>query len=176
MTHGVVDIRALVLDLWTKTRIDWGFATDRLAMAFRRHRSLRSSERRAVAETLYGMIRQLRRIDFALEGTSLHGADRELARYLAYRVLAGEMTPADAGADMRLDWEAVARVDERIGRERDPVRRLGLARSLPDWLARRFVEEYGGEADALAAALNARAPLTVRANRLKTTREALAKR
>jgi len=176
MTHGVVGTRDLVLELWTKTRIDWGFARDRLAAAFRRQKSLRSAERRVVAETLYGMIRQLRRIDFALEGTSLHGAERELARYLAYRVLAGEIAPAEAGAELRGDWEAVARVDERIARERDPVRRLGLSRSIPDWLARRFTGDFGDEADALAASLNARAPLSIRANRLKATREALAER
>jgi 16S rRNA (cytosine967-C5)-methyltransferase len=176
MTHGVVGTRDLVLELWTKTRIDWGFATDRLAASFRRQKSLPSAERRLVAETLYGMIRQVRRIDFALEGVSLRGAERELARYLAYRVLAGEMTPAEAGAELRADWEAVARVDERIAGERDPVRRLGLSRSIPDWLARRFQAELGDEADALAASLNARAPLSIRANRLKTTPEALAER
>jgi 16S rRNA (cytosine967-C5)-methyltransferase len=176
MTHGVNRVRDLVLDLWTKTRIDWGFATDRLATAFRREKSLASAERRDVAETLYGMIRQLRRIDFALEGTQHAGPAREHARYLAYRVLAGEIAPAAAAAELAGDWEAVARVDERIARERDPVRRLGLARSLPDWLARRLLADHGDDADALAAALNARAPLTVRANTLKTTREALAER
>jgi 16S rRNA (cytosine967-C5)-methyltransferase len=176
MTHGVNRARDLILDLWTKTRIDWGFATDRLSAAFRSDRSLGSGERREVAETLYGMIRQLRRIDFALEGMHVAGATRELARYLAYRVLAGEIAPAAAAAELAGDWEAVARVDERIARERDPVRRLGLARSLPDWLARRLLADHGADADALAAALNARAPMTVRANTLKTTRDALAAR
>ncbi len=176
MTHGVNRVRDLILDLWTKTRIDWGFATDRLAAAFRHERALSSADRRVVAETLYGMIRQLRRIDFALEGHKLAGPARELARYLAYRVLAGEIAPAAAAAELAADWGAVARVDERIARERDPVRRLGLARSLPDWLARRLLDGYGDDADALAEALNARAPLTVRANALKTTREALAAR
>ena len=50
----------LVLDLWQRTRIDWGFASDRLADSFRRERKLRSDERRFAAETLYGMIRHWR--------------------------------------------------------------------------------------------------------------------
>src|SRR5690348_8123852 len=92
--------RDLILELWTRTRIDWGFATDRIAEAFRRRRDLGSHERREVAETLYGMIRQARRVDFALEPLKLPGggSDRELMRYLAYRLLAGEITAAEAAA------------------------------------------------------------------------------
>lgn len=174
-------IRETILDLWSKTRVDWGFASDRLADAFRREKRLGARDRRAVSETLYGLIRQARRIDFALEGAAPRlptaGRPRERAQLLAYEVLTGERAPEAARAEMpEIDWSFVARVDERIARERDPVRRLGLSRSLPDWLARRLLEEYGEEADALAAALNDRAPLTIRANTLKTTREALAAR
>src|SRR5262245_12862116 len=82
MTHSGKRARDLVLALWTKTRIDWGFASDRLADAFRRERGLGSKERRDVSETLYGMIRQARRIDHALSGFRLSGDRRELARYL----------------------------------------------------------------------------------------------
>src|SRR6185436_12068982 len=70
-----------------------------------------------------------------------------------------------------VDWAVVATVDERAARERPPERRLGIQRSLPDWLARRFSQQFGDEADALAAALNERAPLTVRVNTGKGTRE-----
>jgi 16S rRNA (cytosine967-C5)-methyltransferase len=176
MTQSVNRVRDLAIELWTRTRIDWGFASDRIAEAFRRERSLGSRERRDVAETLYGMIRQARRIDFALEPLRLPADRRELGRYLAYRVLEGELDADRAAAELAGDWRAVAAVDERIARERDPVRRLGLGRSLPDWLARRLIEQYEEEADALAAALNRRAPLTIRANTLKTTRDALAAR
>jgi 16S rRNA (cytosine967-C5)-methyltransferase len=166
----------LILELWQRTRMDWGYASDRVAEAFRRRRGLSSQERRRVAETLYGMIRMARRVDFALEGAGSlpAGEERERARYLAYRVLGGELSVEEAARALpRVDFAAVAAVDERVARERDPVRRLGLGRSLPDWLARRLLDEYGAEADALAGALNARAPLTVRA---RDDREALAKR
>jgi 16S rRNA (cytosine967-C5)-methyltransferase len=157
--------------------MDWGFASDRLADAFRRERKLASRERRWVAETLYGMIRQARRVDFALEPQAVRspaGKTRELARLLAYLVLAGELEPAKAAARLPgVDFAEVLRVDERIARESHRVRRLGLSKSLPDWLAARFLTEYGAEAEALADALNQRAPLTVRANGVKITREAL---
>ena len=35
MTQGVNRVRDLVLELWTRTRIDWGFASDRIADVFR---------------------------------------------------------------------------------------------------------------------------------------------
>jgi 16S rRNA (cytosine967-C5)-methyltransferase len=176
MTQGVNRVRDLVLELWTRTRIDWGFASDRIAEAFRRERSLGSRERREVAETLYGMIRQARRIDFALEPLRVTGERREISRWIAYRLLEEGLTPGQAASELPGDWNVVASVDERIARERDPVRRLALGRSLPDWLALRLLDQYGDEADGLAAALNVRAPLTVRANLLKTTREALGAR
>lgn len=172
MTQGVNRVRDLVLALWSRTRIDWGFASDRIAEAFRRERSLGSRERREVAETLYGMIRQVRRIDFALEPVRLGADRRELGRWVAYRVLEEGLAADAAARELPADWAAVARVDERIEKERDPVRRLGLRRSIPDWLARRFLEQYGDEADGLAAALNRRAPLAIRVNTLKTTPQA----
>lgn len=45
--------------------------------------------------------------------------------------------------------------------------------SLPDWLARHLTELVGEEADALAASLAVPAPIFLRVNTLKTTREAL---
>src|SRR5262245_56865624 len=118
MTQSGKRARDLILELWTRTRIDWGFASDRIAEAFRRERGLASRERREVAETLYGMIRQARRIDHALLGMRLSGDRRELARYLAYRVLEREIAPAEAAREVPGDWGAVAKVDERIAAER----------------------------------------------------------
>src|SRR6476661_4237092 len=56
-------LRALVLELWQRTRMDWGFVTDRLSVAFRKEKWLGASERRFVGETLYGLVRHLRRVD-----------------------------------------------------------------------------------------------------------------
>ena len=77
----------LVLDLWQRTRIDWGFASDRLAEAFRRERRLRSDERRFASETLYGMIRHLHRVDEALAAGGLRpgGAAPDRERLLETR-------------------------------------------------------------------------------------------
>jgi 16S rRNA (cytosine967-C5)-methyltransferase len=163
----------LVLDLWQRTRIDWGFVTDRLADAFRRERRLGSAERRFASETLYGMIRHLRRLDEALAAGGLRAGsaapDRE--RLLAYLVLESGLDPRDAARHApAIDWQKVAGIDAQLARIKAPARRIARLRSLPDWLADALVAERGAEeADALAAALGERAPMTVRANTLRNS-------
>lgn len=169
-------LRSLLLELWQRTRFDWGFVSDRLSQTFRKETWLGAHDRRFVAETLYGMVRQLRRIDAAVSRGGRRGAPRDTDRLLAYLLLEGLITAADAArAEPQVDWRAAATVDEHIARERDPAKRIALGCSLPDWLAARFVADWGDRAEAIARSLGQRAPMTVRANRLKTTREELAK-
>ncbi|MCA9678745.1 MAG: hypothetical protein KC464_27195, partial [Myxococcales bacterium] len=104
-------MRALLLELWQRTRLDWSFVSDRLSVTFRRERSLGSSERRFVAETLYGMVRHLRRLDAAIAAGSRRTASRprDDQRLLAYLVLEAHLPVAEAArADASLDWGAVA--------------------------------------------------------------------
>lgn len=169
-------LRALVLELWQRTRMDWGFVTDRLATTFRKETWIGSHERRFVGETLYGLVRHLRRVDAALaRGRKTQRAPRDLERLLALLVLERQIEPARAArVESDLDWNAVAAIDDAIARERKVTLRIGLAASLPDWLAERLVADWGDEAEALAIALNQRAPMTVRANLLVGDRAALA--
>ena len=169
-------LRALVLELWQRTRMDWGFVTDRLATTFRKEAWIGSHERRFVGETLYGLVRHLRRVDAALaRGRKTLRAPRDLERLLALFVLERLIEPARAARVAgELDWNAVAGVDDAIAGERKIVPRIALAASLPDWLAERLVADWGDEAESLARALNQRAPMTVRANLLVGDRGALA--
>jgi len=167
---------ALVLELWQRTRMDWGFVTDRLASTFRKETWIGSHERRFVSETLYGLVRHLRRIDAGLaRGRRTQRAPRDLERLVALLVLEQLIAPAQAArAVPDIDWAAVAAIDDAIAAERKRVPRIALAASLPDWLAARLAADWGDEAEALALALNRRAPMTVRANLLLTDRDALA--
>jgi len=168
-------LRGLLLELWQRTRIDWGFVTDRLSVIFRRETWIGGNERRFVAETLYGLVRHLRRIDAGLAAGSRRTASpRDLDRLIAYLVLDGVMSPADAARALpEIDWTKVAAIDDRIAAERSLEQRIALACSLPDWLARRLVADWGAEAEPLAQALNQRAPMTVRANLIRTDRDRL---
>ncbi len=169
-------LRALVLELWQRTRMDWGFVTDRLSTAFRREKWVGAHERRFVGEVLYGLVRHLRRIDAAIaRGRRTSKPPRDLERLLALLVLERLIEPARAAqAVPELDWRAVATIDEVIAGERRPAARIALAASMPDWLVARLIADWGDEAEPLARALNQRAPMTVRANLLIGDREALA--
>jgi 16S rRNA (cytosine967-C5)-methyltransferase len=169
-------LRALLLELWQRTRMDWGFVTDRLAVTFRKERWIGAHERRFVSETLYGMVRNLRRIDLALDrARRTKQAPRDLERLLALLVLEGSLDAARAKQlAPDLDWSAVMGVDAAIANERKPAKRIALAASLPDWLAEALVTDHGDRAEALAHALNERAPMTVRANTLVGDRDTLA--
>ena len=170
-------LRALVLELWQRTRMDWGFVTDRLATTFRKETWIGSHERRFVGETLYGLVRHLRRVDAALaRGRKTTKPPKDLERLLALLVLEKLIDPARAAKIERdLDWNAVAGIDEAIAGERNPTTRLALTASLPDWLAARFAADWGDQAEAVVKALNQRAPMTLRANLLVADRDVLAK-
>src|SRR5690606_17710604 len=141
-------LRALVLELWQRTRMDWGFVTDRLATTFRKETWIGAHERRFVSETLYGMVRHLRRIDLALErGRRVKKPPRDLERLIALLVL-DRLLPPERAAKLEpdLDWNAVASVDDAIATERKMARRIALGASLPDWLADMLVADWGDEA------------------------------
>jgi 16S rRNA (cytosine967-C5)-methyltransferase len=169
-------VGSTILELWQRTRMDWGFVTDRLSSVFRRERWIGSHERRFISETLYGLVRHLRRIDLSISLISRRtAAPRDLDRLLALLVLEGQIDPKDAAAaSPALDWARCKNVDDAIAAERNLVKRVALAASMPDWLARKLCADWGQEAMPLALALNQRAPMTVRANSLIVDRATLA--
>lgn len=156
-----------------------------LEFALRRSRHLYANERRAVAEQTYALLRQRRLVDYLLEagfpGLERVGVTRQdMLRLALSRVLLGEEPEAVAGIMKlaRSEAAAISRAQEsrhllgKLGR----VERLGIEASLPNFLAQKFIEEFGEEAATAAQAMNVRAPLCVRANRLKGDREALRER
>jgi 16S rRNA (cytosine967-C5)-methyltransferase len=178
----------LTLELFAEARAEWGYASDLIASAFRKQRQLGSGDRRLVAETVYGLIRWDRRLEAITEELLARRRERREAlspvartelELLIYelrqgvtvepeelrRLLHGE---PDLGAITSED----AGLGTRTGLEREAVRR-----SYPSWLLERFVADVGEpEAMALADAMNRRAPLAIRVNTLRISRQALAER
>jgi 16S rRNA (cytosine967-C5)-methyltransferase len=172
-------MRDALLDAWQRTRMDWSFARDGLGAALRKQAGLGPNERRVMTEIVYGMIRHLRRLDEALIAGGLprrsSAAPPDAQRIMAYLVLEADLSPADAAQRMPdLDWAAVRDVDARLARESRVTRRIALSCSLPDWLAEALVATYGDRAEEVARALQGRAPMTLRANTLATSRADLA--
>ena len=164
-----------VLEVLGRVR-EQGWLADRaLEVVTRRESRLYSNERRAVAETLYGVVRWQGQLEWILGGRP--GLQALYAAWLArHGGLSAEGAERRTGIP-RGTLAPLAEADERIAALADPANRLAAEESLPPWLSRQLVAELGlEEARALASALNRRAPLTVRANLLRGSRESLATR
>jgi 16S rRNA (cytosine967-C5)-methyltransferase len=163
-----------------------GWLADRaLDHVLRAKRHLYSNERRAVAERVYALLRRQRTVDALLERTGA-GLERrptteqDLLRIATSRVLHGEAPERVARTSgLRPDesrfLQGLPPAAEAIRALPSP-QRFALDASLPDFLADRFLRQFGDRAEAEAAAMNERAPLTARVNLLRTTREELRER
>ena len=167
----------LLLRLWARTRMDWGYVTDSLAGAFRKNRGLGSSDRRFISETLYGMVRHWRRLDeaLALGGVRFTNRAPDAERLVAYLMLE-EGLSVDGASSLSpgVDWEVVSSINEKIETESNQKVRLARLYSFPDWLTAMMVKQYENAAGPLLESLNKRAPLTIRANVLARERDAVA--
>lgn len=152
-------------------------------------------------ELVYGTLRWQRYLDWILAPHSrrrletLDARVRVILRMTAYQIALLDRVPTFAAVNDAVTLtprtpgvkpfvNAVLRsFARRAPRERepavprDPVEALATRCSFPTWLAARWVARFGrAEAEALMRASNERPPLTLRANALRTTRDALAER
>jgi 16S rRNA (cytosine967-C5)-methyltransferase len=163
-----------------------GRLSDRaLDFTLRRKANLYSTERRAVAERVYALLRRQRTVDYLLSRARpgferLETTRQDVLRLAASRILHGELTAAVvrnsalSGEDAAA-LEALPDAAEAL-QSLPEAQRFPLAASLPDFLAEKFRETFGEDAQRAMDAMNERAPLTARANLLKTDREALRQR
>jgi 16S rRNA (cytosine967-C5)-methyltransferase len=141
---------------------------------------------------VYGLVRWERRLEAVVDELlsvaqgrgmpdSLSPAGRQELKLIVYELRNG--LPVDAAkADVRrilrrdVDLATVAADDAGLGQSAG-LEREALRLSYPTWMMDRLVTDLG-EADALAlaAAMNDRAPLTVRSNGIKVSREELVTR
>jgi len=144
-----------------------------LDLYYKEHRQMGGRDRRECAEIVYGALRHKRRLAHWIDAAGLPHADAQ-ALAGAWLLHGGAWTPeALIAANFAYDAEALAAAIAAA-----PVESLPFATrwSLPDVLSQRFQAQYGSDAEALARALLEQAPVDLRANLLRTTRDALAER
>jgi 16S rRNA (cytosine967-C5)-methyltransferase len=164
-------------------------------------RQLPARDSALATELAYGTLRWQRYLDWILAPHSRRPLDtldprvRVILRMTAYQIARLERVPPFAAVNDAVALaprtpgvsafvNAVLRSFARRGERerepappRDPIDALATRCSFPTWLAERWVTRYGhDEAEALMRALNERPPLTLRANVLRTSRDALAQR
>lgn len=157
------------------------------AIADRRElRTLPAGDRAAISRLAHAAVAQQRRLEVLAGG---HEGLPQLAPYVRATVLVlaclvdrQQLLAATAsrGAERRLqrpfDFAPMLAGSAALQAIEDPVARFGAEHSLPDWLAQRFVGEFGVDAAVVAKALNSEPPRTIRANLLRTpSRDELAR-
>jgi len=191
------EIAARVLE---RVEADASFADSALEAELTTRR-LEARDAALATELVYGTLRWQRYLDWILAPhsrrrlASLDARVRVLLRMTAYQIVFLERVPAFAAVNDAVTLaprapgasafvNAVLRSFARRGpRERepapprDPLDALATRCSFPTWLAERWVTRYGRhDAEALMRALNERPPLTLRVNRLRSTRDTVGQR
>ncbi|HEX6987868.1 MAG TPA: 16S rRNA (cytosine(967)-C(5))-methyltransferase RsmB [Bacillota bacterium] len=172
-----------------------GSAVDQaLSRALSRHLPADPRDRALVTELVYGVVRRLRALDFALDAVAtrpvarMEPPVRAILRLAVYQLLYLDRVPAHAVVHQAVDQARAVGKDRSAGfinavlralqrdrdrlawpdRRREPVRYLCVAHSHPEWIVRRWLARLGfEETEALCAANNRRPELTLRVNRLR---------
>lgn len=191
--------RAVALEILRRVEAH-GAYPDPLLEHLPRRAGLDARDRALVTEVVLGSLRWQRLLDWHLGRVShrplgdLAGWVRALLRLSAYQLAFLDRIPARAVVHEAVELakrrrpRGVAEFVNGVLRtlaaaprpwpaptHADPLEALALRTSHPTWLVRRWIARYGeAEAEALARAMNERPPLTVRANALRATPEAVA--
>lgn len=162
------------------------------------HMDLR--DRALATELVYGVLRYRGRLDFALQQlcrkplAKIEPTVLDLLRLGCYQILQLDRIPHHAAVFETVELARQLRLQRATGfingvlrslvrrlgqlpwpdRDREPLAYLEHVLSLPHWLARHWLDDYGSdEACALAEAMLKPAPYTIRTNPLKIQRNAL---
>lgn len=197
MAQTTKDPRRLVFDVLS--RVDEGAYADLvLDAALNCAATLDGRDRGLATELVYGVLRHRGRIDFALARccskalTTVESRVLNLLRLGAYQMLLLDRVPARAAVHTTVELARSLRLDRATGfingilraidRQRveipwpdaqgDTLGHLQHVLSVPPWLGRRWIHEYGiAEALATAEAQLEPAPFTLRINTLRADRE-----
>ena len=161
--------------------IEQGVPADRaLSRTIKSARDLGSSERHQLADLIYGVVRNRRKVQYRLsKGLKSCGKKMELfdePLRLRMELMVG-LIEQGYGLEELKAWDAYAfkrvpKLFDKIIRAKAPIKDFAIRCSLPAWLANRLCEAHGDEtSEAWARALLLRAPLTLRVNHAKISRD-----
>ena len=199
VSNDAKNVRQLASEILLKVDSQKAYADILLDHAFKRA-SLSERDRALLTELIYGTLRWRAKIDAHLShqlSRSLTGTDafvRNLLRVTVYQLLFLDKIPDYAAVNEAVELAKIQHGSKTAGfvnavlrnllrqnkistkrkTEDDSIAALAVEFSHPEWLVRRWLDEFGQrEGCALMRANNQRAPLVLRVNRLKSSREEL---
>jgi 16S rRNA (cytosine967-C5)-methyltransferase len=140
---------------------------------FRSRKYLGSNDRRFIAETMYGMLRHRTRVEWIVSLSDRKNDPTMLCA--AYLLLSGAASKGQIAEETGIPQDVMTVIDERVRTEPENLSvtdALAVKYSLQSWMISAWKAEYGiDELEPLCASLNTQAPMTIRVNTIKTTRE-----
>ena len=140
---------------------------------FRERKYLGSSDRRFISETVYGMLRHKKRIEWSLRGTS-HGDDLLFA-CVSLLLFGNNVNIPNLSSELNIDEVELRTIGSKINQEPQlstPTETAAVKFSFQEWMIDEWVKNIGrDEIDSLCSTLNTQAPMTIRVNTIKTSRE-----
>jgi len=176
---------------------DGGAYADRL-LASRQVSELNPLDRSFTRELVLGVIRWKLRLDHIIgiyyngKLKSLQPEVRNIVRIGLYQMIFMDSVPDWAAVDesvkiaschnVRKVAGLVNAILRRFSREREPeiklsnpVKKLSVEKSFPEWIVKKWVARFGAEtAETIMTASNERHPVSIRTNTIKTDPESLA--
>ena len=156
-----------------KTIFEEGFYADRvIERLFKDNRQLGARDRRFIAENIYEIVRWWRLIWASLNMQEPSTSEEQLWRVF------GAWLIIQNPEDTLPEWPEFRGLNATTIRAQLEIAKLSPAvrESIPDWLFELGARELGDHWSSALHAMNEQAPVVVRANTLKTTREALMKK
>jgi 16S rRNA (cytosine967-C5)-methyltransferase len=147
---------------------------DRLIdLFFRERKYLGSKDRRFISETVYGILRNKRKIEYCLQ--SVHDNRTNLLSCLAYLFLDKKYSVESLSVEVDVPIDILLLIEQNINSKPAIISTLeatAIQYSFQDWMIQEWNEYFGtSEVDALCTALNTQAPMTIRVNTIKTSVE-----
>ncbi|MFA6456032.1 MAG: methyltransferase domain-containing protein [Bacteroidota bacterium] len=162
-----------VLELYSEVIVSLKPADRHIDYFFRARKYLGSKDRRFIAETVYGMLRHKKRIEWIL-AEAQKGSDHRY-RCAAYLLFEKKVTPEDLSTEIDLPTDDITAIARQAAVEpalSSGIETTATTYSLQEWMVKEWTLQFGVETvGPLCATLNAQAPMTIRVNTIKTSRE-----
>ena len=147
---------------------------DRLIDVFFRERKyLGSKDRRFISETLYGILRNKRKIELSIQ--FVQDKRTILFSCIAYLLLDKKYSAESLSSEVDIPIDTLLAIEQKITSNPvsdSSIESIAIQYSFQDWMISEWNEYFGrSEVDALCTTLNTQAPMTIRVNTIKTTVE-----
>lgn len=162
-----------VTELYTDVIVSSKPADRLIDVFFRERKYLGSKDRRFISESLYGILRNKRKIEFSIDG--VEGKQTSLFSCIAYLLMDKKYDAELIAVEVDIPIDTIQRIEKNINspfHEDSNIDAVALHYSFQDWMVQEWNEYFGtNELIPLCTILNTQAPMTLRVNTIKTTVE-----